>query len=56
MTGNDEAAVVVVYVPGGFDRFFAACAEEFKKGEPDMPFLIKLAAQYEIEFLSGPPS
>jgi len=44
-------------VPGGFfDRFFAACAEEFKKGEPEMPLLVKLAAEYGIEFQSGPPS
>jgi len=35
--GNDEGAAVVVCVPGGFDRFFAACAEEFKRGEPEMP-------------------
>jgi len=41
---------------GGFDRFFAACAEEFKKGEPEMPLLVKLAAEYGIEFESGPPS
>jgi mannose-6-phosphate isomerase-like protein (cupin superfamily) len=54
--GKDEGAAVVVCVPGGFDRFFAACAEEFKRGEPEMPFLVKLAAEYGIEFLSGPPS
>ena len=51
--GNDEGAAVVVCVPGGFDRFFAACAEEFKKGEPEMAVLVKLAAQYGIEFQSG---
>jgi quercetin dioxygenase-like cupin family protein len=56
--GNDEGvALVVCVVPGGgFDRFFAACAEEFKKGEPEMPILVKLAAKYGIEFQSGPPS
>ena len=56
VTGNDAGAAVVVCVPGGFDRFFAACAEEFKRGEPEMPLLVKLAAEYGIEFLSGPPS
>ena len=56
VTGNDETVVVVVCVPGGFDRFFAACAEEFKRGEPEMPVLVKLAADYGIEFQSGPPS
>jgi hypothetical protein len=45
-----------VCVPGGFDRFFAAWAEEFKRGKPEMPVLAKLAAEYGIEFLSGPPS
>ena len=54
--GNDGLTVVVVCVPGGFDRFFAACAEEFKKGEPELPFLVKLAAEYGIEFQFGPPS
>jgi quercetin dioxygenase-like cupin family protein len=55
--GNAEGVALVAYVvPGGFDRFFAACAEEFKKGEPEMPLLVKLAAQYGIEFQSGPPS
>jgi hypothetical protein len=41
--------------PGGFDRFFAACAEEFKKGEPEMPLLVKLASEYGIEFQFGQP-
>ena len=55
--GNDEGvALVVCVVPGGFDRFFAASAEEFKKGEPEMPLLAKLAAEYGIEFQSGPAS
>jgi quercetin dioxygenase-like cupin family protein len=54
--GNDEGAAVVVCVPGGFDHFFAVCGEEFKRGEPEMPLLVKLAAEYGIEFLSGPPS
>jgi quercetin dioxygenase-like cupin family protein len=55
--GNDDGvALVVCVVPGGFDRFFAACAEEFKKGEPEMPLLVRLAAEYGIEFQSGPPS
>ena len=34
----------------------AACAEEFKRGEPEMPVLVKLPAEYGIESLSGPPS
>ena len=56
--GNDKgAALVVCVVPGdGFDRFFAACAEELKKGELEIPLLVKLAAEYGIEFQSGPRS
>jgi quercetin dioxygenase-like cupin family protein len=55
--GNDEGVTLVaLVVPGGFDRFFAACAKEFKKGEPEMPLLARLAAEYGIEFQSGPPS
>ena len=55
--GNDEGvALVVCVVPGGFDRFLAACAEEFKKGEPEMPLLVRLAAEYGIEFQSSPAS
>ena len=57
VVANDEGvALVVCVVPGGFDRFFAACAEEFRKGEPKMPLLVKLAAEYGIEFQSGQPS
>ena len=56
--GNDEGVTLVVCVVpgGGFDRFFAACAEEFKKGESEMPLLVKLAAEFGIEFQSGRPS
>jgi hypothetical protein len=46
----------VVCVPGGFDRFFAACGEEFKKGEPDLGHIVKVAAEYGIEFQGGPPA
>jgi quercetin dioxygenase-like cupin family protein len=53
--GNDNLTVVVVCVPGGFDRFFAACGEEFKNGEPEFPVIVKLAAEYGIEFQTGPP-
>ena len=54
--GNDNLTVVVLCVPGGFDRFFAACAEEFKNGEPEFPVIVKLAAEYGIEFQIGPPT
>src|SRR5262249_30263092 len=56
--GNDEGvALVVCVVPGGgFDRFFTACADEFNKGGPETPLLVKLAAEYGIEFQNGLPS
>jgi mannose-6-phosphate isomerase-like protein (cupin superfamily) len=54
--GNEKLTVVVVCVPGGFDRFFAACEEEFKKGEPGFPIIAKLAGEYGIEFVGGPPA
>jgi quercetin dioxygenase-like cupin family protein len=55
--GDDNLTVVVVCVPGGFDRFFAACAQEFKKREePEMPLLVKLAAEYGIEFQIAAPA
>ena len=53
--GKDNLTIVVICVPGGFDRFFAACGEEFKKGEPELPLLVKLAAEYGIEFLPDAP-
>jgi quercetin dioxygenase-like cupin family protein len=56
VTGNDDLTVVVLCVPGGFDRFFAACGEEFKKGEPEFPVIVKLAAEYGIEFQNRPPT
>ena len=52
--GNDRLTVIVLCVPGGFDHFFVACAEEFEKGEPEMSILIKLAGEYGIEFQSEP--
>ena len=56
VVGNDNLAVIVVCVPGGFDRFFATCGEEFKKGEPDLGLIVKVAAEYGIEFQPGPAS
>jgi quercetin dioxygenase-like cupin family protein len=54
--GNDSLTVVVLWVSGGFDRFFAACGQEFKNGEPEFPVIAKLAAEYGIEFQIGPPA
>ena len=53
--GAGDLTVTVVCVPGGFDRFFAACGDEFKNGEPDLKIIAKLAAEYGIEFLPPQP-
>jgi quercetin dioxygenase-like cupin family protein len=52
--GKDDATIVVLCVPGGFDRFFAACAREFEKGEPETAVLVKLADEFGIDFVLGP--
>ena len=50
--GNGEGVTLVVCVVpgGGFDRYFAAAAEEFKEGEPEMPLLVKLGLSMESSF------
>jgi quercetin dioxygenase-like cupin family protein len=42
--------VVVVCVPGGFDEFFAACAEEWAKPHPEMSAIVQIAARFGIQF------
>jgi mannose-6-phosphate isomerase-like protein (cupin superfamily) len=54
--GTEDLTVLVVCVPGGFDRFFAACGEEFKKENPDLQVLDNLAREYGIEFIVPPLS
>jgi quercetin dioxygenase-like cupin family protein len=54
VVGNENLTVVVLCVPGGFDRFFAACGEEFKNGEAEFRVFVKLAAEYGIEFQQDP--
>jgi mannose-6-phosphate isomerase-like protein (cupin superfamily) len=53
--GNDDLRAVLSCVPGGFDRFFASCAEQFKKARSDMGVIVDLAAQYGIRFKNEPP-
>jgi mannose-6-phosphate isomerase-like protein (cupin superfamily) len=54
--GPENLTIVVICVPGGFDRFFAACGEEFKKEKPDFQVLDRLAREYGIEFIAPPLS
>ena len=48
--GNDDLRVLVICVPGGFDHFFAACAEEWSKPEPDLGVITEIAARFGIQF------
>ena len=50
--GNDDLTVVVVCVPGGFDRFFAACGEEFKKESLNCRFSSNWRLNMELSFNS----
>jgi len=54
ISGN-PAKYTVVCTPGGFDRFFRECAEEFKKPRPDFSTLVKIGAKYGIQ-IEGPPA
>ena len=39
--------------PGGFDRYFARCAEEFAKGgAPDMERIVAISAEHGIHFVT----
>ena len=48
--GSDSLQATVICVPGGFDRFFAACAEEWSKPEPNLESITKTAARFGIQF------
>ena len=49
--GAEPLQAMVLCVPGGFDRFFAECAEEWKKPQPDLRVIGEIAARFEIQFL-----
>jgi mannose-6-phosphate isomerase-like protein (cupin superfamily) len=50
--GTENLTILVICVPGGFDRFFALCGEEFKKQKPDFQVLDKMAREFGIEFIT----
>ena len=52
---NDEPLHMLIQtMPGGFDRFFAECAEEFAKdGAPDMDEIVAISARYGIHYHSA---
>lgn len=52
VVGDEKAQVLVICVPGGFDQYVAACAEEWSKPEPNFQYLDEIAARFEQEFHS----
>jgi len=51
VVGSQRAQVLVICIPGGFDNYFAACAEEWRKPEPNFQYLDDVAARFGQEFL-----
>jgi hypothetical protein len=49
--GAEPLQAIVLCVPGGFDRFFAECAEAGKKPQPDLRAIGEIAARFGIQFL-----
>lgn len=48
--GSEDLQVMLICVPGGFDHYFAACAEEWSKPEPNLQYLAEIAARFGQEF------
>jgi mannose-6-phosphate isomerase-like protein (cupin superfamily) len=52
VVGDESAQVLAICVPGGFDRYVAACAEEWSKPEPNFQKLDEIAGKFGQEFLT----
>jgi mannose-6-phosphate isomerase-like protein (cupin superfamily) len=52
VVGSERAQVLVICVPGGFDHYVAACAEEWSKPQPNFQRLDQIAARFGQEFPS----
>ena len=50
IVGSDNLQVLLICVPDGFDRYFAACAEEWSKPAPNWLYLDEIAARFGQEF------
>ena len=48
--GDEEARMIEVITPAGFERFFLELAETFEAGPPDPTALESLAASYGLYF------
>jgi len=51
VVGGERAQVLVICVPGGFDHYVEACAEEWTKPQPSFQRLDQIAARFGQEFL-----
>ena len=52
IVGSEDLQVMLICVPGGFDHYFAACAEEWSKPEPNLQYLVEIATRFGQEFHS----
>lgn len=48
---SEPLEMLIQTVPGGFDRFFAKCADEFAAGgEPDIGRIVEISSRYGIYY------
>ena len=51
--GESTSRMLLTTTPGGFDKYFARCAEEFGKGgAPDMERIFAISAEHGIHFVT----
>ena len=51
--GETTSRMLLTTTPGGFDKYFARCAEEFAKGgPPDMERIFAISAEHGIHFVT----
>ena len=50
--GESDLRMLIQTIPGGFEKFFAECAEEFDNNTgPDMARIVEISAQYGIHYV-----
>lgn len=49
---EEPGETVVITTPGGFDRFYERCGEEFATGRPDFAKIGAIAGDHGYEFLA----
>jgi quercetin dioxygenase-like cupin family protein len=54
--GDTPSRMLLGTAPGGFDKYFARCEEEFAKpGGPDMERIVAISAEHGIHLIGPPP-